>query len=323
MRKKRLGINGPEVSVVCFGTFPIGGGFGSVPKNQAIKTVHAALDAGIDFIDTAEGYNDAEEILGEALSKRRDEVFLATKISRKDHSINSIDEAIENSLKKLKTDYIDLYQIHGPQPRFPVEYTLERFIHHRDLGNIKYFGISNFTPTQTIEAANYTQIHSSQPRYNILFRDVEEELLPVTLDKGIGAIAHSVMAKGLLAGKYLPGHKFSSDDQRDSWEYYNGNEFKDVFIVTDKLKEWSHSQGRELSELAIARPTAQQVVTSSIVGFKKHEQAILNANAGNWELTNKDLNEIEDILNGYRLHFSHGNLNPDYAGFRDEGDNKN
>ena len=323
MRKKKLGLNGPEVSVVCFGTFPIGGGFGSVPRDQAIKTVHAALDAGINFIDTAEGYNDAEEILGEALADRRNEVFLATKISRKNHSFDNIDEAIEQSLKKLKTDCIDLYQIHGPQEKYPIEYTLERFIHHRDLGNIRYFGISNFTPEQTIEAAQYTQIHSSQPRYNILFRDVEEELLPVTLKNGIGAIAHSVMAKGLLAGKYLPGHKFSSDDQRDSWEYYNGKEFKDVFTVTDILKEWSRSQGRELSELAIAWPTAHEVVTSSIVGFKKPEQAILNARAGNWELTNKDLNEIEDILNGYRLHFSHGNLNPDYAGFRDEGDNKN
>ena len=320
MRKKRLGINGPEVSVVCFGTFPIGGGFGSVPKDQAIKTVHAALDSGIDFIDTAEGYNDAEEILGEALLDRRDEVFLATKISRKNHSIENIDAAIENSLRKLKTDYIDLYQIHGPQPKFPIENTLERFIHHRDLGNIRYFGISNFTPTQTIEAAKYTQIHSSQPRYNILFRDVEEELLPVTLDNGIGAIAHSVMAKGLLAGKYLPGHKFSKDDQRDSWEYYNGSEFKNIFEVTNKLKEWSESKGHALSELAIAWPTAHEVVTSSIVGFKKPEQAIINAKAGNWELRSKDLLEIEEILDGFRLHFSHGNLNPDYTGFRDKGD---
>ena len=320
MRKKQLGMNGPEVSVVCFGTFPIGGGFGSVPKTQAIKTVHAALDAGIDFIDTAEGYNDAEEILGEALSNRRDEVFLATKISRKNHSAKNIDEAIENSLKKLKTDYIDLYQIHGPQPNYPIEDTLERFIHHRDLGNIRYFGISNFTPTQTIEAAKYTRIHSSQPRYNILFRDVEDELLPVTLDNGIGAIAHSVMAKGLLAGKYLPGHKFSSDDQRDSWEYYNGSESENIFEVTFKLKEWSESKGHELSELAIAWPTAHEVVTSSIVGFKKPEQAILNARAGDWELTKSDLAEIEDILNGFRLHFSHGSLNPDYVGFRDKGD---
>ena len=118
MRTLPLGKDGPNVPVVCFGTFPIGGGFGAIPESQAISTIHSALDAGLTFIDTAEGYSNAEELLGKGLKGRRQEVFLATKLSRSDHSPDQIDEALENSLRKLGTDYVDLYQIHGPQPAY-------------------------------------------------------------------------------------------------------------------------------------------------------------------------------------------------------------
>ena len=319
MRTLPLGKDGPNVPVVCFGTFPIGGGFGAIPESQAISAIHSALDAGLTFIDTAEGYSNAEELLGKGLKGRRQEVFLATKLSRSDHSPDQIDEALENSLRKLGTDYVDLYQIHGPQPAYTVEETLDRFIRHRDAGRIRYFGISNFTADQTSEAAGHTRIHSSQPRYNMLFRDVEEDVLPACERHGIGVIAHSVLAKGLLAGKYRPGHEFDEDDQRHDWEDYHGEKFARTYAVAQGLDAWARDHGRDLAQLALAWPVAHPAVTSSIVGIRTPEQARMNARAGDWTLTPSDLEEIDEIQGGLRLHFYHG---PDreYYGFRDEGD---
>ena len=151
MRTLPLGKDGPQVPVVCFGTFPLGGGFGAIPESQATATVHAALDAGLTFIDTAEGYANAEELLGKALVGRRREVFMATKLSRPDHSPGQIDEALERSLRNLQTDCVDLYQVHSPWPAYPIEDTLDRFARHRDAGKIRYFGVSNFTAAQIEE----------------------------------------------------------------------------------------------------------------------------------------------------------------------------
>ena len=319
MRTRPLGKDGPEVPVICFGTYPLGGGFGAIPEVQAISTVHAALDAGLTFIDTAEGYSDAEPLLGKALKGRRDKVFLATKLSRSDHSSDQIDAAIEGSLRALQTDYIDLYQIHSPRPKYPIEQTLERFVHHRDAGKVRFFGISNFTAEQTHEAASNARISSSQPRYSMLFRDVEESVLPACGEEGIGVIAHSVLAKGLLAGKYRPGHEFPKDDQRHHWGYYHGDDFERIFVVAERLKEWAIDQGHDLLQLALAWPLAHPAVTSSIVGIRTPEQAHRNAAAGDWELSPRDLEEIEEIQGDLRLHFYQG-PDVDYHGHRDRGD---
>ena len=319
MRTLPLGKDGPLVPAVCFGTFPIGGGFGAIPESQAISTIHAALDTGLTFIDTAEGYANAEELLGKGLEGRRNEVFLATKLSRADHSPDQIDEALENSLRKLRTDYVDLYQVHGPQPAHLIDETLDRFIRHRDAGKIRYLGISNFTAAQTNEAARHTRIHSSQPRYNMLFRGVEATLLPECERNGIGVIAHSVLAKGLLAGKYRPGHEFDEDDQRHDWEYYHGEKFARTYAVAERLDSWARDHGRDLAQLALAWPVAHPAVASSIVGIRTPEQARMNARAGDWTLTTTDLEEIDEIQGELRLHFYHG-PDKEYYGFRDPGD---
>lgn len=319
MRKLPLGKDGPLVPVVCFGTFPIGGGFGAIPESQAISTIHAALDAGLTFIDTAEGYANAEELLGKGLEGRRNEVFLATKLSRADHSPDQIDKALENSLRKLRTECVDLYQVHSPWPAYPVEETLDRFRRHRESGKIRYFGISNFTADQTDEAARHPRIHSSQPRYNMLFRDVEETVLPACRRNGIGVIAHSVLAKGLLAGKYKPGHQFDEDDQRHDWEDYQGEKFARTYKVAQRLDAWARDHGRDLAQLAVAWPVAHTAVTSSIVGIRTPEQVRMNARAGDWMLTPGDLEEIDEIQGGLRLHYYHG-PEREYYGFRDKGD---
>lgn len=301
--KRQLGKNGPDVPVICFGTWPLGGGFGKIPEEQAVATVKAALDAGLTFIDTAEGYIEGETLIGKALQGRRAEAFLATKFTGHDHSKEHIERAVEGSLKALSTDYVDLYQIHQPSEEWPIEHTMDLLLRLRDAGKIRYIGISNFSPEQTVEALQYGPIHSSQPRYSLLFRDAEESVLPCCLENGVGVIAHSVLAKGLLGGRYRPGQEFQPDDERHRWPQFQGESFERTFEVAERLKGWAVDQGRDIVQLAIAWPLANPAVTSSIVGCRTPEQARHNAKAADWRLTAAELQEIDDLQGDLRLSF--------------------
>ena len=135
MKMRKLGRQGPDVSVVCLGAWPIGGGMGILSESQITKTVHASLDAGVNFIDTAEGYRESERFLGRALKGRRDKVVLATKLSG-DHDLDHLNRAIENSLRSLDTDYIDLYQLHAPRFEYPIEQTMNALLRLKEQGKI-------------------------------------------------------------------------------------------------------------------------------------------------------------------------------------------
>ena len=201
----------------------------------------------------------------------------------------------------MGTDYIDLYQLHEPQPMWPIEHTMERLVRLRDAGKIGHIGISNFSAGQTLEALKYGPILSSQPRYNMLIRDAEESVLPCCLEEGIGVIPHSVLAKGLLTGRYQPGHQFDPDDQRSGFTVFRGEDFKRICKVTDRLKEWAADHGRDLVQLAIAWTLAHPAVASSIVGAKTPGQVYENARAADWKLTEKELKEIDEIQGDLRL----------------------
>ena len=243
MRTRRMGRDGPEVPVVCFGTWPLGGAYGSVEEDTAVATMHAAMDAGLTFIDTAEGYMNAEAIIGKSIVGRRDELFIATKVSTDDHSTEHINSAIENSLRKMRIDYVDLYQLHRATAR-PIEDTMADLLKLRDAGKLRYIGISNFSADQIDAAAKAGPVHSGQPRYNMLFRETEDDLLPAYQANGIGVMAHSVLAKGLLGGRYKPGHRFPSDDERATWPAFRGESFQRTYEMTERLKAWAADHGR-------------------------------------------------------------------------------
>ena len=300
MRTRRLGKDGPDVPVICFGALPIGGLMGSVPEEQAVSAVHAALDVGMTFIDTAEPYLTSEGIIGRAIKGRRHQVFLATNVSG-DHSPENIDRAVENSLSALGTDYIDLYQLHHPQPQWPIEQTMAHLVRLRESGKIRHIGISNFSAEQTLEALQYGPIHSSQPRYNMLFREAEESVLPYCLERGIGVIPHSVLAKGLLSGRYGIVPDFVSDDQRSRLGVFRGETFERVTRVAQGLSQWAKDHGRNLVQLAIAWTLANPAVTSAIVGAKGPDQVFHSSQSAAWELTQGDLREIGSILGGFNL----------------------
>ena len=286
--------------VICLGTWPLGGGMGAVSEEQAIATVRAAIEVGVTFIDTAERYYVSESFIGKALEGPRERLFLATKLSG-DHSRGNMERAIEDSLKALGTDYIDLYQLHDSRPQ-PIEQTMEHLLRLRDDGKIRYIGISNFSAEQTVEALRYGQVHSSQPRYNMLYRDAEHTVLPCCLQNGIGVIAHSVLAKGLLTGRYGSGHQFAPDDERSSRADFRDEVRGRTLEVTERLKGWAADHGHDLVQLAIAWTLAHPAVTSAIVGAKTPEQAHHNAGAADWRLTEADLKEIDELQGDLRLH---------------------
>ena len=301
MRLKRMGVDGPEVPVVCFGTWPLGGAYGGYEESGAISTMHAAMDAGLTFIDTAEGYMNAEAIIGKSIKGRRDELFIATKVSGDDHSTEHIHEALNNSLRLMGTDRVDLYQLHRATER-PIEDTMADLLKLKDDGKIRYIGISNFSAEEIDEAAGFGRIHSGQPRYNMLFREVEDDLLPAYQRNGIGVMAHSVLAKGLLGGRYKPGDTFPLEDERSGWPAFKGESFQRTYEVTQRLQGWAKDRGRDIVQLAIAWPVAHPAVYTSIVGARKPEDLAVLAEAGSWELSAQELEEIEEIQGDHRLY---------------------
>lgn len=300
MDTRPLGRDGPQVSIISFGAFPIGEGMGPVPRNTAVATVQAAIDSGMTFIDTAQMYRTSESIIGEAIYGRRDEVFLATKVSV-GHTPQEIDDALEDSLTALGTDHVDLYQLHGPRPQ-PIDQTMEHLVNLRDAGKFRYLGISNFSKDQTATALKYGPVHSAQPLFNMLFRDAADEVLPYCRDHGIGVIAHSVLGKGLLTGRYKPGQPLPNDDDRGGRGHFDDETFKPIFPVTEKLKEWAADHGRDMVQLAIAWTLAQTGITAAIVGAKSPEQVKHNARAADWRMTDTELQEVDAIQGDLRLH---------------------
>ena len=292
---RTLGVQGPKVPVICLGTWPLGGGMGVLDKNQVVKTVHASIDAGVTFIDTAESYLSSEESLGEALEGRRNKVFLATKLSG-DHSIAHIKKALEQSIKTLKCDYIDLYQIHTWKSEWKIEDTLAELLKYRDQGTIRYIGVSNFSANQISRSNTVAKIQSCQPHYSILFRASKSDPIDHCKENGIGVIVYSPIARGLLTGKYKLGHEFPLDDHRRHHKAFAKEYVSKGVKVANELSRWAKDHGRTGTELAIAWTLATPGVTSAICGAKNPAQALQNAAAGSWLLTKTQLNEIETLI---------------------------
>jgi aryl-alcohol dehydrogenase-like predicted oxidoreductase len=228
-------------------------------------------------------------------------MFIATKVSGNDHSTENIESALENSLRLMGTDHVDLYQLHRATDR-PIEDTMSDLLRLRDAGKLRYIGISNFSTKQIAAAAKAGPVQSGQPRYNMLFRETEDDLLPAYQANGIGVMAHSVLAKGLLGGRYKPGLVLPPDDERATWPAFHGESFRRTCKVTERLKGWAADHGRDLVQLAVAWPVAHPAVYTSIVGARRAEDINVLARAGDWVLSPQDLEEIDEIQGDHRLY---------------------
>jgi 1-deoxyxylulose-5-phosphate synthase len=298
MKIKRMGRTGLKVSEICLGTMTFGK---QCDEAASFAIMDAAVEHGVDFFDTADGYpmggtletvGSTETIVGKWLKGRRDKIVLATKcwvpmgrgpneggLSRK-----HIFDAVEGSLRRLQTDYIDLYQAHAPDPETPLDETLRAFDDLTRQGKVRYLGCSNFKAWLLANALWISDKHELarfdcvQPRYNILFREIENELLPLCQHHGVGVIAYNPLAGGFLTGKYKPNTAPSPETRfgfltgRTQSIYHKRYWQDDQFEAVDSLQEYFASRNKSLTQVAIAWVLAQPSVTSAIVGATSAEQ---------------------------------------------------
>lgn len=268
---------------------------------ETIKAIQAAFEAGITTVDTAEVYGQghSERVVGEALSSVRDRVVYMTKVFANHLKYDQVIEACENSLKNLKTDYIDLYQIHWPAGSFnnevvPIEETMRALNDLKQQGKIRAIGVSNFSRDQLAEAMQYGRIDSVQPPYSLFWRYVEQDLLPYCIEQAISILAYSPLAQGLLTGRFTRGHQFPPEDVRAKNKLFQGEHFDRALDALDQLKPIADRHHTTLGNLALAWLIAQPQ-TNAIVGVRHADQATQNAQAAEVTLSDEELAEISAI----------------------------
>ena len=292
MRTRKLGKNGPAVSVLGFGAWPIAGKLGPVAERDAVTA-----------IDTAEayGFGLSEELVAKAVGHRRGEVFIATKVLPENWCRNDLLEAAERSLRHLQTDYIDLYQIHWPSDEMDFGESMRAIDDLIQQGKVRYAGVSNFSADQMRACLEVRHVDSDQPRYNLLDREIEEEVLPFCQEQGIGVLAYAPLGQGLLTGSYEEDHVFSADDIRSGNERFSGERFRRTIRMAKKLAAYAADHGHSLIELDIAWVLAHPAMTTALVGAKSPAQVDGWLGAGDWELTPQQMREIDEIAAEARL----------------------
>lgn len=301
-----------QVSVVGLGCNNFGG---RLELSETRAVVHAALDAGVNFFDTADVYGGrggSEEQLGKVLGRERQRVILASKFGMKmseggdeqGASRAYVMKAVEGSLKRLRTDYLDLYQIHQPDPETPIEETLEALSELVEQGMVRFVGLSNFSAEGVTEAQAEAErlgvpgFVSSQDEYSLLVRELEGTLLPTIREHKLGLLPYFPLANGLLTGKYRAGEG-APEGTRLSGRGEGDKYFNDANLATvEKLRAFADERGRTVLELAFSWLLSKPEVTSVIAGATKPEQITANAAAASWQLSEAELAEVEDITEG-------------------------
>jgi aryl-alcohol dehydrogenase-like predicted oxidoreductase len=312
MRFRRLGDSGLVVSVVGIGCNNFGG---RIDAQRTDEVVHAALDAGVNLFDTADVYGSpvgrSEKVLGSALGRRRDKAIIATKFGSDlggdlgpDWGARGgrryIARAVEASLKRLNTDYIDLYQIHWPDPLTPVAETLSALDDLVREGKVRYIGCSNYAGWQVADAAwtartgNLTPFVSAQNQYSLLNREAERDLVPACEHFGLGVLPYFPLASGLLTGKYRRGEAPPAGT-RLSGERHGQLLQEAPWDTIDRLSEYAAKRDRTLLDVAIGGLAAQPAVASVIAGATSAEQVHANVTAGLWDPSPEDLAELDTI----------------------------
>ena len=307
MEYRQLGKSGLQVSAVGLGA----NNFGRRVDAQGTATVIGhALDVGINLIDTSNSYGGtlSEEYIGRALKGRRDQAIVATKVSsrmgdgpnRAGNSRQHIMMEVENSLRRLDTDYIDLYQIHWVDPNTPIEETLRALDDLVRQGKVRYIGCSNFSAWQVCEAIwtsktkGLTSFASVQPAYSMLNRAIEGELLPFCAEYGVGVLPYYPLANGFLTGKYRRGQQAPQGTRLS--ENDRGMLTDAMFDVLEDLEAFSDERGHTVLELAFAWLLASPAISSVIAGATRVEQVIANSKAAAWHLTADEMGQIDTLL---------------------------
>ncbi|WP_432535562.1 aldo/keto reductase [Kineococcus arenarius] len=317
MEYRRLGRSGLRVSTITMGTMTFGGrgafaNVGNTDVEQARRQVDLALDAGVNLFDTADIYSDgvSEEITGEVLQGRRDDVLVATKArmvtgpgpndggASRHHLVRSV----ERSLRRLRTDHVDLYQIHEWDGQTPLEETLEALDTLVRSGKVRYVGASNYAGWQLMkalavsDARGYQRYVSQQIHYTLQARDAEDELVPLTLDQDLGILVWSPLAGGLLSGKYRRDRSAPEGSRHLSeWSEPPVHDEGKLFDVVDVLVEVGEAHGVSAAQVALAWLLGRPGVTSLVIGARTEEQLRDNLAAADLVLTGDERRRLDEV----------------------------
>lgn len=323
MQYKKVARIQEEISAIGIGCWNFGGDWDSSDEQEAIRIVHAAVDQGVNFFDVAPvyGWGKAETVLGCALAGgKREKVIIASKCgllwneqhkTRNDLSRASILHEIDDSLRRLQTDYIDIYQLHWPDPKVPLEEIADTLAQLKKAGKIRYVGLSNFSKKDVETFDSMTTVHSVQGLYNMLERNassyhripleyrVEKEIFPLVQEKGMAFLPYSPMFQGLLAGCFQKGITFSSKDVRHSNPKLMGEQFKTYRQAAEAVKDFAQQIGKPMCEVNTNWLRQKQQITSIIGGVSSVQQLCENVHALEWELTAEQMAQLEMIIAPY------------------------
>lgn len=318
MRMRKVGNTDIMVSEVCLGTGSFGGlGMykmsGDIQQKEADDIVAFALDSGVNFFDTAEIYSDglAEEILGKALEGRRKDAVIVTKVAPKrpsetcvggytyDHVMN----VAEGCLKRLRTDYIDIFELHIFDPLTPMEETLKALDDLVRQGKVRATGCSNFSGWQLMkglaisDANNYARFSTLEAKYSLVLRDLENELIPCSVDQGVSIFAYSPLNGGFLSGKYdrdkpwPKGARFPSKEAAGPWAV----DYEMLYSIVDEMKKIAAERGVSVSDVALNYLLQKPAITSLIIGVRNIDQLKANMTASDWDLTAEEVGILDRV----------------------------
>jgi aryl-alcohol dehydrogenase-like predicted oxidoreductase len=306
MKTRKLGTSDLHVTEIILGTWAIGGTMWSdYDESNAVKAIEAAIDNGINCIDTAPAYGagHADELIGSIIKGRRDKIHIASKCGldiengyRHNLKPDFIAYDLEQSLKRLGTDYIDLYQIHWPDPAVEIGDSMSALMKAKESGKIRYIGICNFSGEQLKEAMKYGGIVSYQPNYSLLEREIELDQMKVCVDNNIGIISYGSLGAGMLTGKYKELPQFKKGDARNFfYKFFKKQYWPEVKSVVDKVSEIAQNRGVKPGHVAIAWNLSRTGITAAIVGARTAEQVMDNLGGSGLILTAEEISELDIV----------------------------
>ena len=325
METRTLGQSDLQVSVLAFGAWAIGGWFwGGADSKDAIKAIETAIENGMTTIDTAPvyGFGLSEELVGKAIKGKRDKVQILTKFglswserkgqfyfATKDNYGNNVDifrhsskekviSDCDDSLRRLKCDYIDLFQIHWSDPTTPVSETMEALELLIEKGKIRTGGVCNYSTEMMKEAIQTFSLASNQVPYSMVNRSIEKEIVPYCIDKKIGILAYSPLQRGLLTGKIKPGHKFKDGDSRPGTPYYKEPNLSKILDLLGKIKPVADERNVTLAQVVLNWTIQQPGITCALAGARNPLQVLENIGATNFRLSRDETDKINNLLSG-------------------------
>ncbi|KGX91623.1 general stress protein [Pontibacillus halophilus JSM 076056 = DSM 19796] len=312
MEKRQIHQTDIEATTIGLGTWAIGGSmWGGTDEEESIRTIHAALSKGINLIDTAPayGYGKSEEIVGKALQQfegKREDLVLATKVGinwtedgqlYRDASKERIHEEIEASLERLQTDYIDIYQVHWPDPMVPIEETASALNYLYKQGKIRAIGVSNFSPEQMDTFRQYAPLHVVQPPYNLFEREIEEDILPYVQDHNMHTLLYGSLCRGLLSGKMSRDKQFDGDDLRNNDPKFQQPRFDQYLKAVDELDQLAKEKfNKNVLHLALRFIVDQPGAGTALWGGRRPDQMDPVDEIEDFHIDEATQREIDEIL---------------------------